>query len=249
MKICMIVSYFNRPDFIELCLHSLSLQTRKPDQIIVCDDGSSIAPDWRALGNPIVLRQAHDGYGKERLSNKAIIETDCDYLVLSDQDCVFQRDWIAIQEAVAKPNQYVCGMATTLNPAESALVTKESISDGSIWTAIQRGYEGDPDIFCGNGSSVWRKDALAINGFDTRFGCPGPDYNFGMRLKANGLSYDHACKYTRWLHLWHDRPYMNDPSDYKSGNRHEANRLAALWATEATVTPFGIQALLNQQVP
>ena len=249
MKIAVIVSYWNHPEFIELCLHSLSLQTRKPDEIIVCDDGSDIVPDWRALGDPRVLWQPHDGYGKERLSNKALMSTECDYLVLTDQDCVFQPDWIEIQEKIAKPNQYVCGMATSLNQIESALVNKESISDGSIWSTITRGYEGDPDIFCGNGSAVWREDAVAINGFDTRFGCCGPDYNFGMRLKANGLSYDHACKYTRWLHLWHDRPYMADPLDYKSGNRREANRLAALWAAEAAVTPFGIQTLLNQQVP
>lgn len=279
MRIALIVSYYNRPDLLDLSLHSVSLQTRKPDQIILCDDGSEKRPFFcpprfiyehgaldteaiEALLKPgaiievtnirkfapqpepympdIYLRQPHNGFGKQRLLNKAILETDCDYLLVLDQDCVLSPGFISIHEKIAKRDQYVCAMYSSLTREQNSLVTKEAMNDGSLWQTIKTRYEGEPHIWCGAGSAVWKTDALRVNGFCTDFGWAGGDFNFGLRLAKLGLSWDHFCRYGRYLHLWHEKPWAEDKSDWRAGDRKTANDLARLWAEEGPVTKNGI---------
>lgn len=236
MRIALIVSYFQRPDLLDLCLHSISLQTRKPDQLIVIDDGSF----WICFhpATDIYIRQEHTDFGKFRLLNKAILETNCDYLVLLDQDCVVPPDFIETHERIAKRDQYVCAMFTGLTPEATSLVTKESIGDGSIWKLIASSYRSRPHIFCGAGSAVWKADALQINGFDTRFQWCGTDTNFGLRLQQVVPNWDHFCNYGRYFHLWHERPYAKVGEE-----KAKALENARKWAAQSPITPQGIAEL------
>jgi GT2 family glycosyltransferase len=281
MRIAVTVSYFNRPDLLSLCLESLSLQRRKPDQLIILDDGSEFdlslnaifyetgvfndddlkkldflkpgcAIEVSRLSAPVVtshgilhevdlyLRQPHNGFGKELLLNKALLETDCDYLVSLDQDCVVPPEWLEIHERIARRCQYVCGMYTSLNEEQSRSVTTKRIRNGWIWEYFKDAYPSRPHIWCGAGSAAWIEDALKINGFDTRFGVTGCDYNFGLRLAKIGLSWEHFCPHGRYFHLWHEKPWAADKSDYKSGDKYTANEYARKWAEEEPITRHGI---------
>jgi GT2 family glycosyltransferase len=233
MRLALIVSYFERPDLLDLCMTAIEMQTRKPDELIIIDDGSEIPPPFK--GNRYI-RHEHVGFRKDRLANRAIAETDCDYLVFLDQDCIVQPNFLQIHEAIAKPNYYICAMYTSLTKEETRTVVKESIEDQSIWQQITRAYGGYPHVWCGAGSAVWRKDALAVNGFDNRLGLVGPDINFGLRLSRLGLGWDHFSYYSRYLHLWHEKPYALNSVDKANALFH-----AREWAKEGARTPFGIE--------
>ena len=47
MKVTLLISTYNRPDALNVVLDSVSRQTRMPDEIVVCDDGSG--PDTAAV--------------------------------------------------------------------------------------------------------------------------------------------------------------------------------------------------------
>jgi GT2 family glycosyltransferase len=243
MKIALLVSYYNRPDLLRLCLTSVMMQARKPDQLIICDDASPVAPPNEFPVDLYIRRKVHDGFGKELVVNRALLETNCDYIVVLDQDCVVARDFLWWHESLARRGQIMCSMYSSLTQEESAAVDATKIIMGSIWSWETPRYGSTPNVWCGAGSAVWREDALAVNGFDNRFGVVGPDYNFGLRLERMGLSWDHLCRYTRYFHLWHDRPYLFDKTDWRAGNKALANEYARKWAEESIVTPMGIEQL------
>ena len=243
MRIAVMVSFYNRPDLLDLCLYSLSLQLCKPDQIILLDDCSDVPPPSGYKIDMHIRRKEHKGFGKERIANRALMLTDCVYFIIVDQDCVFDNTWLALHDCYAGDADFIYSMYTSLRPEENTLVTKQTIEDRSIWKTIPRGYESEPQVWCGAGSGARVEDALAINGFDNRLGLTGTDYNFGLRLMRKGLTSDHFCKYGRYLHLWHEKPWSADKEDYRSGNKAEAIRLAALWANESIITPQGIAQL------
>lgn len=239
MRIAVIIGFYARPDLLDLCLTSLSIQTRPPDQIIICDDASPVPP-WESPVPYIRIKRIQRlerGYNKEGVYNRALVETDCDYILAGDQDCVFTPNWIALHEEHAKPAQAVCSQYTSLYPHENPLVTRESILDGSIWRTIPRAYEGEPMIWVGSGSAVWRKDALAINGFDSRLGWCGTDYNFGMRLARNGVTLVHSTTWTRYLHLFHEKPYTAGIDKWVH------NKRAVDYANESVIAKDGIREL------
>lgn len=240
MRIAVIVSFFNRPDLLRLCLCSIALQTRKPDQLIVIDDGSDIMLLEAFNTADLYITHKHNGFGKQRLLNKAIIETDCDYLIVLDQDCVLPPNWLEIHKCIARRGQMIYGMYTSLDEQESKTISKERIENGWIWKNFIKRYESTPPIWCGAGSAVWKSDALRINGFDDRFGWCGGDYNFGLRLASIGVGSDHFSNYGRYFHLWHKKPWAEDRTDYRQGDRETANRLAQEWAAENPVTLHGI---------
>lgn len=267
MRIALIVSHYNRRDLLDLCLHSVSLQTRKPDEVIVIDDGSKVPfgqsvplhlRDMRSMvyrrdmSGPntaciqmeavnvpeiidLYIRQEHNDFGKWRLANKAILETNCDYLVFLDQDCIIPPDFIEIHERIAKRDQYVCAVYSNLQPWDTPFVTRESISNGTLWRNLNNRYEGTPNVWFGSGSAVWKTDALRINGFDTRAAWCGGDTNFSLRLAQVVPNWDHFCKYGRYFHIWHERPWGKT-----SEERGRSLKEARAWAAESPVTPHGI---------
>jgi GT2 family glycosyltransferase len=244
VKPVVIISHYERQDLLYLCLLALAQQTHKDFGVIVTNDGSESVSElsW-PLGFHEVW-QEHEGFGKARVMNKALVrakELGYDYFIATDQDTILAPNFVETHLALAEPGFAVCGFYTSLGPHERDVVSEESIASGSIWSAFERWRKEPLEIWAGNMSSAWISDALAVNGFDERFGWCGDDMNFGLRLKRTGVGFKQCCELTRGLHVWHDRPYAEDKQgDYRRGNSTEANRLAAAWAAESYWTPQGI---------
>ena len=63
--------------------------------------------------------------------------------------------------------------------------------------------------FNGHNSSVWRADALRVNGFDERMQYGGLDREFGERLANAGVRFRQVRHRAICLHLDHARPYVS----------------------------------------
>ena len=70
--------------------------------------------------------------------------------------------------------------------------------------------------FNGCNSSCWRKDAIAVNGYDERIRYGGQDREFGLRLQNNGIRPRQIAYSAIVLHLDHDRPYKNEETIRKN---------------------------------
>ena len=87
----------------------------------------------------------------------------------------------------------------------------------------------------GHNSSGWKKDLLAVNGFDERMQYGGQDRELGERLfnkgiKSKQIRYSAIC-----LHLDHSRGYKNEDSLVKNKSIRKDTK-----KENKSFTPYGI---------
>lgn len=181
--------------------------------------------------------QEDRGFRKTRILNRAILTADADYLVFMDGDCLAHPDFLREHVRAAVPGHYLNGAMIRLGEGLSDKIDAARISSGQAFDArwLARAGEGwnrrylklvlpypmrrwlnrvSPTrlYWLGANSSCFRADAVAVNGFDTRFSYGFEDGDFGNRLENHGV----RAATVRWtanvLHLWHGRPY-SDPEE------------------------------------
>lgn len=106
MRISVTIPAYNAAEYIEETLDSLLGQTRRPDEVIVCDDGSTDDTAARAEAHsiaPKVLRRENGGVSRAR--NDAIEAATGDLIANIDSDDLWHEQFLAKMEAtlVAHP--------------------------------------------------------------------------------------------------------------------------------------------------
>ncbi len=237
MKISLIITTYNWKEALELSLISSLRQVTKPMEIIVADDGSGddTAKVIRnmAANTPVPVIhswQEDKGFRLSTSRNKAIARARGDYIVLIDGDIILEKHFIYDHARCARPGYFVQGTRVLLKEELSKVVIAEKRLRGFFCTG---GVENRKNclrsaILAGLFSfksrkmsgvrtcnfAFWRKDAIAINGFNEEFvGWGREDSEFTARLinyglirrniKFNGLAY----------HLYHpmnDRSYLEE---------------------------------------
>ncbi|MDR2653637.1 MAG: glycosyltransferase family 2 protein [Prevotellaceae bacterium] len=172
------------------------------------------------------------GFRKTRILNQAVIAAASEYLIFADQDCIPRNDFIETHIRYAQEGYMLSGGCFRLPMPVSISIKKEDIDSQEIFSinklkkrGLKIGWKNTKlirsDLFSsfmnfitptkatwnGGNSSAWRKDIIAVNGFneDMRYG--GEDREFGERLfnlgiKPKQIRYSAIC-----LHLDHARPY------------------------------------------
>jgi len=94
MRISVIIPAYNSANTITQCLRSLLTQTKKPDEIIVIDDGSTdkTAKEVKKFKSVKLLTQAHLGPGAAR--NLGAKKANGEILVFVDADMEFDKDFL-----------------------------------------------------------------------------------------------------------------------------------------------------------
>ena len=98
-RITVIIPYLNQPEKLDRCLGSLVAGVRRPDEIIVVDNGSAALPEavCAAYPNVRLLQELTPGPGPAR-SLGAGASTG-DVLAFIDADCLAGTGWLAAVEA------------------------------------------------------------------------------------------------------------------------------------------------------
>ena len=93
-----IITTYNEPNWLELCLESYSRQTNRNFEIIIADDGSSCETKDVINCFPNIISehiwQPDNGFQKTKILNKAIIASKSNYLLFTDGDCIAPKDLI-----------------------------------------------------------------------------------------------------------------------------------------------------------
>ena len=133
MKISVITPIYNRPEHLRLSLAALRAQTRRPDEIVVSDDGSdpACAEEIRrhldACGIPAkYVRQDHDGFRAAAARNLAIRAATGDYLFFMDCDIALLPDTMAVHERRAAPRRLLAGSCVLLDEAAAQNLMRAS---------------------------------------------------------------------------------------------------------------------------
>lgn len=246
MTIGIIISAYNNPAWLNKALYGYTRQSVMADEVIVADDGSTIETreivDLYRDRLPIRhVWQEDKGFRKATILNKAVKESTADYLIFTDQDCVPRGDFVATHRALAEEGRYLSGGCFKLSRRVSGLLTEEDIASGRAFGTEWLRRQGQPwtykmmklvrnalfarvmnvvtpraPTFNGCNSSCWRKDAIAVNGYDERMRYGGQDREFGLRLQNNGIRPRQIAYSAIVLHLDHDRPYKNEETIRKN---------------------------------
>jgi len=137
--VSIILTTFNQADVLEKSLLGFSLQTDRPDEVVIADDGSSDRTpevlEWAKteLGlNVQHVWQEDRGFRKCRILNKAILAASQDYLVFTDCDCIPRRDFLSAHLAAREPGVFLSGGYVKLPKAPSAAIAAEDIRSGEF---------------------------------------------------------------------------------------------------------------------
>lgn len=265
MTTTLIISSYSAPEVLRKTLTGYAQQTTLPEEILIANDdetgGLEAVVSEFAGRLPIrMLTQAHQGFGKCRILNRAMREACGEYLIFSDQDCIPRRDFVATHLQAARPGHFVSGGCYRLTQNVTAQVTEELIGSGSVFTlSTLRGLgqplcKGDMKLIAnatlrrlwdaltpaaaswnGCNGSAYRSDLMAVGGYDERMTYGGADRELGSRLEnlgIKGMQYRHRAIL---LHQWHERPYKTDTGLAANRSiRRETER------TKAVYTPYGV---------
>lgn len=149
MKIAVIISTYNQPEWLRKTLYGYTLQADSRCEVVVADDGSDDAT--RAVIDAFRDRLAithvwHEdlGFRKTTILNKAILATDADYLIFTDGDCVPRDDFVATHRSMAREGHYLSAGYYKLTMEVSRAVDEESIASGQIFTPRWLRAAGQP---------------------------------------------------------------------------------------------------------
>ena len=210
MTVSLIISTYNWPRALYLCLDSVMQQSVLPDEILIADDGSGmetrdVVRHFERI-SPVPVRHIwHEdrGFRVAAIRNKAIAASRCDYLIQIDGDLILQRNFIQDHIAFAKEGHYVAGSRGIITEALTRKVLSGEITSLS---ALSRGVRNSnnvvriplmaylyrtlgPSRFVkGCNMAFWRSDLIRVNGYDEEFrGWGGEDSELATRLNNSGV--------------------------------------------------------------
>lgn len=187
IKIAVAIPVRNEENSIRTLLDSLLSQTRKPDEIVITDGGStdatpSIIEHYINEGHPIRLLRT-DGALPGRGRNLAAAAAKCDWLAFTDAGIRLERDWL---EALAE--QAVC------KDADAVYGAWEPVTDSFFKECAAIAYVPPPILSDGTpirsyfiaSALIRRKVWQAVGGFPEHLRS-AEDLLFMNRIEAGGF--------------------------------------------------------------
>jgi glycosyltransferase involved in cell wall biosynthesis len=140
MKLSVIMTTYNSPEWLEKVLWGYSVQNHKDFEIIIGDDGSTNetrqAIDRIREQTGITIKHAwqeDEGFRKCRILNKSILEVESDYVVFTDGDCIPREDFLQVHANEAEHGRYLSGGYHKLPMTTSKAITKDDIISGRVF--------------------------------------------------------------------------------------------------------------------
>lgn len=210
MKVSLVISTYNWPEALRLCLNSVKVQTVKPLEVIIADDGSR--QDTKGLIDrmrenfPCTLKHVwheDNGWRKCIIMNKAFAMCKGDYIIQIDGDIIMHSHFIKDHITSAQPYYFLVGSRGKITPKLSKQLLEQGNSHLSFLTpGVYRKFNVlrfpwlTPFFYTykqnkkerGCNMSFWHKDLYAVNGYDERFiGYGFEDIDLPARLRRLGI--------------------------------------------------------------
>ena len=123
MKTSLVISTYNNPKYLNLCLKSALNQTVAPDEIVIADDGSTsetadLIKKYSDNSKVKIVHVWHEDNGFQlcQIRNKAFARCTGDYIIQSDGDIIFEKHFVEDHIRLAEKGYFVCGSRVYLLP-------------------------------------------------------------------------------------------------------------------------------------
>ena len=215
ISVALVISTYNSPAYLSLCLRSVAAQTVLPDEIVIADDGSGdetarvvtgFKREMEGLAEVKHIWHPDEGFRKTIILNKAIAAASGEYIIQVDGDVILHPDFIKDHCRAAQEGAYIAGSRVNVRPAR----TRQVVDTGDMTLNVfQRGVSNflnglripllqrvfasyhSKDIYHARGCNLahWRSDFLRINGYNERItGWGLEDTELIVRLRNAGIS-------------------------------------------------------------
>lgn len=240
MKTSLLISTYNWPAALELVLHSVVRQSILPTEILVADDGSGsetkILIEKFCSGYGMNIRHFwHEdkGFRKAAILNKAIAEAKGEYIIQIDGDCILHRDFVKDHLVSLQKNTFLYGSRVNIQKGFLPKVIDQKKIDFKFWdkgikkrtrtlripilATLYKANKGLSKKVRGCNISYWRKDIIAVNGYNEAFvGWGREDSEVIVRMMNNGILGKRLRYRGIVYHIWHR---IKDKSNLKQ-NAH-----------------------------
>lgn len=229
-KTSLLISTYNWPRALELCLKSVFYQVYMPDEILIADDGSTeetkeLIDSYRPLINVPIKHIWHEdqGFRKTLILNEAIRQSSHDYIIQTDGDIILHPNFIMDHLSNSRSGFFVRGSRALISPKKTArLIEAKNNHIGwndkgienkfnafrdswlsSVFTLFNNKYSIEGVKGCN--FSFWKKDFINVNGFNNDFvGWGREDSELAVRLINSGIFKIHLKFKAICFHLHHE---------------------------------------------
>lgn len=197
--------------------------------------------------------------------NRGILLADSDYLIFTDGDCIPHPEFVARHLVLRERGNYLTGGYCKLPLDLSHRISRDDVVSGratdyrwlaanglqrhtmKLWLknetmrSVMNAITPVKSRLHGHNASVWKDDAIRVNGWDERMQYGGQDLELGERLNNAGIRgktirYSAIC-----VHLEHPRGYR------KPGMKEKNDAIRAeTRGKKLSYTPFGIDTHLDE---
>jgi glycosyltransferase involved in cell wall biosynthesis len=249
LKTTVIVTTYNRPDALREVIRGFTNQEDLRFDLIVADDGSEdeTGSMLKSMADSLPFSLKHVwhedlGFRAAAIRNKAIVQSNADYLIFTDGDCIPQKNFVKNHKKLAERGWVLSGNRILMSRVMTNELLRERL-DWSGWgasnfvinylrrrinrllplvdlSAIESFRKLQAKKWRGVKTcnlSVWKSDIVAVNGFEESYqGWGLEDSDLVVRLIKKGLCVKSARFATPVLHLWHEE---NDRSQLTENQR------------------------------
>ncbi|HEX6427703.1 MAG TPA: glycosyltransferase family 2 protein [Niastella sp.] len=224
----LLIATYNWPEALEQTLLSVKRQVMLPDEVIIADDGSKEQTRKLITGFqadfPVPLRhiwQPDEGFKLGQIRNKAIAAATGEYLIQIDGDLILHPSFVNDHVRAARPGHFIGGSRVLLSEDLSQQVFKNnqqpSIFQKGVHNKLNAVHAPAIALFIelfkkekglynlrGCNMSFWRKDLLAVNGYNEQItGWGREDTELVIRLYNKGIQRVYFKLQGIVYHLYH----------------------------------------------
>jgi glycosyltransferase involved in cell wall biosynthesis len=238
IKASIIAAFYKSIDYLKLVLAGFERQTEKNFELIVADDGSSeeIGDEIKKLTSHYTYPIKHiwhedKGFRKNKILNKAIENSESDYLIFIDADCIPHKAFVEGHLNYANSNTSLTGRRVNLSQKITNRLTEENVLNGflekNVFRLVKDGLFGKSiDVekgfylrnklllkylnrkkrgILGCNFSLFKEDIFKVNGFDERYVNPsiGEDSDLQFRLELLEIKIKSINHAAVQYHLYH----------------------------------------------
>ncbi|MEG2514774.1 MAG: glycosyltransferase family 2 protein [Bacteroidaceae bacterium] len=255
ITVSLIVSTYNWPEALNLCLESILKQTVQPSEILIADDGSTeatkkIIQQFSLLSQVPVIHVWHEdkGFRLAAIRNKAILQSSKKYIIQIDGDVLISSHFIEDHLYMAEKGCFVRGTRVNLSKRETKTLceTGQIPSTGKLHFTIKQPInafrlplyisrfitrkEMSGERVKGCNMAFWREDLIKVNGFSNDFkGWGHEDVELATRLVNSGIT-KKIIKFSAIVyHLYHGF-LSRDNTDNNTQELLNTNKNSLTWA-------------------
>ncbi|MDJ1484565.1 glycosyltransferase family 2 protein [Cytophagaceae bacterium YF14B1] len=226
----LVISTYNWPEALEVCLLSILHQTVLPQEVVIADDGSredtfKLIESYKSKFPVPIHHVWHpdNGFQVGKARNRAFAKSKYDYIVQIDGDVILHPKFIYDHLNFAASGYFLSGSRMLMTPELSKKILKEK---RTLISLFEKGVNnklngirfpimshilsplyrvGEKKYYVkGCNMSFWRQDLIDVNGYDENFiGWGREDSDLAIRLMNNGKTKRFLKQRAVMCHIWH----------------------------------------------